>query len=203
MTPRTAANSEFRKPTESPLFEPERIAALAPPNAAIKGLFLEDTLSQATDRAEALRRAGVTATRFPAFSDVPYLSYLRVMESVAKMKHPTVPVGSAVRHLARSYYARFRETMAGKVVFGVLGGDAARVLSQGYRGWSMTLNFGTFGAEVLGPRHMRYRFADYPSMMVETGDVGVVLGAMDTLGVRGQVLVATLDKTHAELDISW
>ena len=198
-----AKEPDFRELLPNPDFQLTRIAAVAPHNATLKGILLDDVLAQAPDRAEVLRRAGASDLRIGAFANVPYLTYLKVVSEVAQMKRPGAPIGATIREMARGYYPRFRDTIPGKTIFGVFGSDARRILAQGHRGWSMLLNFGQYSVSVLAPTHLRYRFAEYPAAMVEASDSGVLLGAMDVLGVKGRLRIARVDERHAEIDIAW
>ena len=159
-----------------------RILAVAPEHATTKGVIFDELLGQAPDRDEALRAAGIAAGRVGAFTNVPYVHYMKLTEVVAKMRRPFAPVGATIRDMARGIYPRFRETIPGRAIFGVLNNAPERVLAEGYRGWRMSISFGDITARLVGPRHIRYRFADYPSMVVEASDAGILQGAMDVLG---------------------
>ena len=112
-------------------------------------------------------------------------------------------MGTAVRELTRGFYARLRETLPGKVIFGMMGSNALGVLGSSYRGYRISLNFGDYSTQVLSPTHVRIRFSGYPSDCVDASDTGVILGALDTCGEKGQVRIARIDDMNAELDAQW
>lgn len=199
--------SALRPPRSELDVDLEHAIKRLPPNATVKGMFVTNVVSQAPDGArgrEAIyARAGTSTHKYVPFRDYPYADLIRVLGAVAEVKYPDLSLGQGVRELGKGFYEAFAGSMAGRVMFGLLGRDAERIMPLGYRGWQVCLNFGDIQSEKLGDRHVRYHFKHFPGM-VETLDVGVVQGALDFCGERSdQVQIADADGRHWMIDIRW
>jgi uncharacterized protein (TIGR02265 family) len=200
----TDESDGFRLPRDDLHFELADVFSVIRPDAAVKGLFLQKVVDRLPDRAALFARAGVPDRRIVPFLDVPYHDYFRVLVAAGQILHPDLSPAQALRRLHLPHYQLFAETLAGRVIFGVLGNDAAQVMPLGPRGWQVNLkNMGEVTAQTLGSRHVRYVFAGYPALLAEICDVGVVQGALAFLGEQGTVRIRTPRPDHAELDIAW
>lgn len=202
--PRLAAAPGFREARDDYAFELSDVLAAVRPDASVKGLFLQTVVDRVGDRAALFARARVPDRRIVPFLDFPYHDYMRVLVAAAEMLHPDVPRTVALRRFHHPFYEAFAETLPGRVIFGVLGRDASRILPVGPRGWQVNLkHLGEVRGHTVGPRHVRYEYSGYPALVCECCDVGVVEGALAFLGERGQVRIRTPRPDHAELDITW
>lgn len=200
-----ALGEDFRRPRDEYRFELEEALATVSPEATVKGLFLQSVIDRVPDRAALFRRAGLPDRRIVPFLDFPYHHYIQVLVAAAETLHPGVPRTVALRRFHLNYYETFAETLPGRVMFGVLGRDAERVMPIGPRGWQVNLkNAGDVRGTSLGPRHVRYVFAHYPALICECCDIGVVEGALRFFGEsEREVRIRTPRIDHTEIDIRW
>ena len=195
---------ELRLPRDSYTLDLESVLRTVPSGSSVKGLFLESVVERVPDRVALFAKAGVAPRRIVPFLDFPYDEYMRILVAAAETVFPTLPRTLALRRFHHSFYEEFADTLAGRVMFGVLGTDAERILPIGARGWQVNVKLGSVTAQTLGPKHVRYVFAKYPALICECCDVGVIEGAMRFLGepqARVRIHTPTLD--HTEVDIAW
>jgi uncharacterized protein (TIGR02265 family) len=197
------ANYELPR-LERPVVLEEHLRAL-PAGATCKGLFFHDVLDRLRKSAPnhaLLAPGGLGTRRYMHFFDYSYADYMRVLHGTAQALWPLAPVGEGLRRLGRSSFPALASSQVGKVLFGVLGSDVRRILQLGARGYQVSLNFGRVEVEDLGPNHLRYQFRSLPAFL-ETYQVGVVEGAMQTCGVEGRVLVKLMNFGLASFDVRW
>lgn len=196
-------NLEFRAPDPSRL-NVDAVLARVPSTATVKGLFMETLLQDidSSEREQLLARAGITFRRYTTFYDYPYSDLLRLERVLAQRAHPELAEGEGIRKLCSAFYEAFAQTMAGRVVFGVLGRNARRIMPLGPKGWKICVGMGRVESEVVGDTHVRYHFHDYPGL-IEAADVGVVEGALGFCRVQGTIAIAEIREGDAVLDIRW
>src|SRR5690606_3740261 len=113
-----------------------------------------------------------------------------------------ISVRESLRRIGRTFYPMLAETLAGKVVFGVLGRDPARVFAIGNKGWDMALNFGRVRVDKVDERVVHYVFTDTPTF-TDTVSIGILEGAGHFLGVEARARIDFRDAGNATLEISW
>ena len=193
-----------RAPRERYPFDLDTVLAAVPPTASVKGMFLQSVVDRVTDRKALFAKAGVADRRIVPFLDIPYHDYMRVLHAAAETVYPNQPPTVALRRFHQSFYLTFSESLAGRVMFGVMGKDAARILPIGAKGWQVNVKLGEVSAVTVAPRHIRYTFAKYPALVAECCDVGVIEGALRFFGEHdGAVRIRTPAPDHTEIDITW
>lgn len=109
----------FRPPDFSrPVTVADAVAACVD-GAVVKGMFMQSVVDE-------LKRAGKPvplATDVIAFKDYPIAAYVELIMAGAAALYPDVPPREGIRRLGRVTWAALRESLIGKVVFGVLGND--------------------------------------------------------------------------------
>lgn len=196
---------EFRAPRSGvPIDLDAHIKAL-PAKAAAKGMFFSDLIKLAEGKLspeEIATRAGVPHRRYVPFMDYPMADLHKITVEVAKVVHPKLPLGDALRLLGRRSYVIFLGSHAGRVLIMSLGQDIEKVMLMGPKAYRIALNFGQFWVERVGERHIRFGVEEYPGFL-ETQQVGVVEGVFEHFGVRGQVQLALTDIGSGVFDIYW
>ena len=185
--------------------ELEAHVELLPDGATCKGLFFADVVDKCTKAGKDARlfeQAGVERTRFRLFHDYAYADYLRLVHAAAGLLHPNCPAGDGLRRIGRSQYAARAQTHIGRVLFGVLGRDFARIAKAGSKAYDLSIGFGRITYERVGERRGRYEFRDAP-VFVETLQVGVVEGGLEATGTRGQVQVEMHSLGHGVVEFTW
>lgn len=188
----------------------DAILARAPPGAANKGVIVKAAFDSVQARPELAAwsperiwaEAGCPGETPGLFQFVPLRHYLDVMVFAAKLLRPEC-IGEGLREIGVAIYPGFVETLVGRMVFGALGRNPARVLMMGPNGWRICNNFGEVHSEQLGPEHVRYHFVDHPFALVETLYAGTVEGACRVLEVTPELLVAQPSARQSVVDIRW
>lgn len=176
--------------------------ALLPPDGAIRGVFVAGLLTQAGKPAEIHALAGVPERRYLPFINYPVRDYIRLLLATASVVYPRLSRGEALRQLAWTAFDTLLGTTAGRAMFAVLGDDPTRVLLMAKRAYALSVNFGTVGAELIAPGHVRVSFRDYP-MFLETTQVGVMEGALRHFKCTPQVTATLVDLANGFLDVRW
>nr|WP_255216687.1 DUF2378 family protein [Pseudenhygromyxa sp. WMMC2535] len=152
---------------------------------------------------EIITRAGVELQRFVPFRDYPWTDFLRIIATVGEMIVGEGQVSEGLREVGRSFYPEFASSVAGKVVFGLLGAYADRVIPLGPKAWNMSANLGNVSGESMGDRYYRYHYEGFPSLVVESMSLGVIEGALAFCQARGDYQIAVIDEMNCVVDIRW
>lgn len=180
------------------------IAAL-PEKATCLGLYFNDVIDAVVRNrsdADVLAAAELPKKRYFPFFSYPYADVVRVIGAAAKLLHPRIPHGEAIRRLGHTVYERLFKTRVGQVVFGALDNDVRRILLAGPRGYDLSLNFGKLTAESPEERRVLYHFRDLPGLL-ETYQVGIIEGTLRHLNVAGRVQIDVFDVGNADVEITW
>jgi uncharacterized protein (TIGR02265 family) len=178
---------------------------IVPAKAACKGMFFADLFKMVEGKAtpeEIATRAGVQHRRYVSFVDYPYTDLLKLTVEVAKIAHPKLPTGDAIRLIGRRCYFTLLGSQVGRVLLMSLGMDAEKVFLAAPKACRIVLNFGRFSAERVGERHVRFVCEGYPSFL-ESYHVGAIEGCLEHFGDRGEVRIALKDLGTATFDITW
>lgn len=170
-----------------------------------KGMFFNRTLKLVAGRADErdiITAAGVKDDHFIPFRDYPWVDFLRLNCAVSDVIYDGRR-SAGLRHIGRTLYATFADSLPGQVTFGLLRNNADRVLSLGAKAWNMSGVPGEVVSESVGDRHYRYHFVGFPSEVVETLGVGVLEGALAECNEVPQLLFGFADPLHTVLDIQW
>lgn len=168
-----------------------------------KGMIFNRVLSLARDHDEdeLLAAAGFEERRFIPFESYPWHDYLRLCCAVSDTLYSSRSAG--LRHIGRTLYVAFADSVAGRVTFGLLRNNADRVISLGTKAWNMIGAPGEVLAESIDDCHYRYHFTDYPAEIAETLGIGVIEGALAECGEVPRLRYARADPMNAVIDIRW
>lgn len=196
----------FRPPrTDGDVDLAAHLAAM-PAGATTKGLFCQDyvdRVAKAHPGVDLFGEAGVEKTRFVPFKDYPYTECLKLQHAAARLLHPELPIGGALRKVGNASYDAFLKSHVGRVVFGVFGANFSMVARVGMKGWQVSMNFGKVSLESIGDHHACYRFEGMP-IFLETVQLGVIEGAMWACGLPGGVFTVEVDDiANARIAAEW
>lgn len=185
--------------TDAPIDVEAQVAAL-PDGARIRGLY-------PSDFARRIREAGgpvpaIARRRYRSFLQYPYADCLRLMVAAARACHPTLPVGEGARRLGWAAFDLFHSTRVGRALYDLAFIGPAELLLLSPRGYDALLSFGHVRAQQLGATRVRLEYRDMPALL-ETYQVGVVEGALMSLGREPRVLVAMDGIANALFDVRW
>lgn len=178
---------------------------VVPAKAACKGMFFADLFKMVESKAtpeEIATRAGIPHRRYVSFVDYPYGDLLKLTVEVAKIAHPKLSTGDAIRLIGRRCYFTLLGSQVGRVLLMSLGMDAEKVFLVAPKACRIVLNFGKFWAERVGERHVRFGCDNYPSFL-ESYHVGAIEGCLEHFGNRGEVHIALTNLGSAAFDITW
>ena len=201
----------FAPPRLDRAIDLETILARAPRGATTKGVAIKAALDRVHARPDlaewtderVLAEAGVPAHRPGLLQDTPWSNYVRVCVFVAGLLRGSDRLAEGLRDVGVDMYKAFGETLVGRMLFGTLGRNFARVLMMGPNAWRVCTSFGEVRAEQQPGQHVRYTFTDYPVEMVETAFVGMIEGACAWHGIEAELLVAEADSRTMVIDIVW
>lgn len=180
-----------------PPIDLERDISLCPPHAQCRGIFLSDI-------ARTLKQKGLTTPqrRYVSFRNYSQREFMELASSAALALSPDMPLRQGLRLLGRSAYPAFSQTLIGKVMFGVLGGDIEMTLLNGPKAYETILSVGTAETVVLEPGTVLCRLRDVHTF-VDSYQVGVWEGALHGCGADGDIRVKKFDHANADFLIRY
>jgi hypothetical protein len=110
---------------------------------------------------------------------------------------------AGLRHIGRTLYSEFSDSLVGRTIFGLLRNNADRVAGLGPTAWKVGGIPGEVVGESVGDCHHHHHFIGYPAEIAETLAVGVTEGALAQCNVRPRVLFAAADDMNSILDVRW
>ncbi len=169
-------------------------------------MFFRDMLALVASKASAeeiAERAGVPHRRYVPFLDYPMADNLKVTVEIAKVLHPEVPVGAAIRRIGRTSYRTFLGSQPARVLMAAVGAkDVEKVLLLAPKAYPIVMNFGRVWAEKVGEHRVHSGCESFPAFL-ETYQVGVVEGVFDHFHVEGEVRIALTDVANAVIEATW
>jgi uncharacterized protein (TIGR02265 family) len=185
---------------------PAELSAV-PPSSSCKGMFFATVFERARGVGtpiELCTAAGIEHKRYLPFVDYALTDFCKLTYAAVQVLYRGEKTAQGLRLLSRGYYETFAQTLSGKIIFGVLGRDAQRMMKVGPKAFSVAIPVpgGSVEVEALGATHMRYHFRDYP-IMLNHANIGVCEGALAFCGVTGRIRIAKQDLGNASYDIQW
>jgi uncharacterized protein (TIGR02265 family) len=168
-------------------------------------MFFGDLLSAARTvsadaTAEVMRELG--SRRYIAFKDYPLREHMALSSRLVPRLFPQHSSREGMRRLGWLVYPLFKESLIGRVVFGVLGHDLDRVMRVGPRSFELSLTRGRASAERLGEGHYRYAFEEIYGFL-DSYYVGVLEGVFRDHGVPCEIRLALSSPSDGVMDIRW
>ena len=173
--------------------------------ARTKGMFINRSLALGRKHAEEyelIAAAGLEEDHFIPFKDYPWVDFIRVCCAVSDVLYEDRRT-AGLRHIGRTFYSEFADSVAGRVTFGLLRNNADRVIALGTKAWNMSGSPGEVVSESIGDRHYRYHYTAFPAEVAETLAVGVLEGALAECGEQPQLRFAAADPMNSVIDIRW
>lgn len=152
------------------------------PDSTVKGWVMAGML-------DAVKAAGKTLPGvgpFTSFKDYPGITINHVAIRAASTLYPGMPQREALRRVGRLAYPTLTTTLAGRVLFGVLGKDIHAVLKLAAKAYDLAGKPGRCTTVELGPNHVVLRLDDVFSY-TDCYQVGVLEGALEACGRTGTV----------------
>ena len=167
----------------APLDVAERIRAV-PPDATVKGMFIEGPLAVAHLRSG--RRRGPAS--YVPFKDYPIAEHVQVLADCAAAAYADVPLREGLRRLGRDALRIFLESLAGRVVFAAAGRNFDAALGLVARSYGLTGNIGSARVIERTPDAAVIRLERCYNLP-DCYHVGVFEAAMERFREPGEVLI--------------
>lgn len=191
-------DDDFAVPDFSAPFDARAYHDACPPEATIKGMFVNDLLEHV---AKGGGRA-ITDKRYVAFKDYPMREYLELAPRACEVAYPGVPPREALRRIGRSAYPTLASTMIGKVIFGVLGKDLEAVMKVAARGYAVAQSAGRADVIEVRPGRAMVKLTNIFTY-VDAFQVGVFEGAILACDREGEVRVKVESIGTATMLATW
>ncbi len=202
----------MKNPSQSPLRTVERATRFAsehalleawieetPRTATVKGMYVDSLLSM-VERTGAPR---LTEKRYFPFKDYPLRDAMRIMLDSAAVMYPTNSPRDGLVRLGRQVFPTLTASTVGKVLFSVAGRSWERSLKLTSKAYEVSITPGTGALAELTDRSARIELRSIWNF-ADTYQVGVMQGAMESLGVRGTVHAVMLGRRcDVDLILEW
>jgi uncharacterized protein (TIGR02265 family) len=170
----------------------------APESGTIKGLYFQDVIAVASAHGTVEK----ARPRYLPFLDYPMREYMQLLVAAANIVYPREPIRNGLRRLGRLAYPTLAETLIGRALFGVAGGDFGIILGLASRAYSISVKPGEVTLAELEGRHALLRLRDLWNFP-DTYQVGVFEGGLIATGLRGEVRVRVLSPCDVDFEVTW
>ena len=153
-----------------------------PPEATVKGMYVETLLSMLKRRGAALP----TDRRYFSFKDYPLGELMRLMVDAVDVLYPGISPREGMTALGRLAFPTLTSTTIGKVIFSVAGNSWVRALTLVTKAYEVSVKPGTAAVAQLNETSARVELREIWNFG-NSYQVGVFEGAMEHFGVRGRV----------------
>ena len=153
-----------------------------PPEASVKGMYLETLLSMLKRRGAALP----TDKRYFSFKDYPLRELMRLMVDAVEVLYPDISPREGMIALGRLALPTLTSTTIGKVIFSVAGNSWLRALNLVTKAYEVSIRPGTASVAEVTETSARVELREIWNFG-NSYQVGVFEGAMKHFGVRGSV----------------
>ncbi|HYQ42044.1 MAG TPA: DUF2378 family protein [Polyangiaceae bacterium] len=170
-----------------------------PPDAAVKGMYIETLLSM-------LKRRGAARPndkRYFSFKDYPLQELMRLMVDAVAVLYPDSSPRSGMIALGKQAFPTLASTTIGKVIFSVAGHNWGRALNLVTKAYEVSIKPGTATVRDLTETSARVELREIWNFG-NSYQVGVFEGAMAHFGVRGTVQPVTVGRRcDVDLIMHW
>ncbi len=177
-----------------------------PAIATTRGIFFQYVAELARDADGVIDErtfAGIKDRRWVPFKSYPLRDFMRLCHNAAKLVHPTLSTGEALRRIGWLCYPSFAATMAGRIVLFAFGMKLDEVLLAAPRTYEHALSGASARVTRVGVRHFRAELRSVYSFAAAY-HVGVVEGTIRAFGYVPEVRVRLSSRrSDIDLDIRW
>jgi uncharacterized protein (TIGR02265 family) len=179
----------FVDPSSLPPIDVDEAIRAIPPDATIKGMFIQGLLDlvPAAQSSDARRRV--------AFKDYPLAEFAQAAVMVARIVHPDLDLRAALREVGRSTYRAFLQSLTGRVLFGVLGKDLQAMIAATTKAYGLTQSHGRAVVVEKSTHHCVLRY-DRLYQFLDALEVGVVEEAVTSCGYTAEIALQ-LESSHS------
>jgi uncharacterized protein (TIGR02265 family) len=188
----------FFAPDDAAPFDPQPHILGVPSDHGVRGLYFNSILLNASARGVAIS----PVRNYVDFKHYPVREWLEFMIEAAQRCHPGLSLRGAVRRMGRIAYPAFAASMVGRVMFGILGNDIARVMKIASKGYDCSLTHARVIIVAADSHSVRVRF-EHSYAFIDAYQVGVFEGAFEACKRQGEVYVRTDSVCEGEAFARW
>jgi len=188
----------FASPDFSRPLDVEAGVSQLPIGSSIKGMYLQSVVDLCVSTGRPLPPRPV----YTAFKDYPLVDHIRLLVEAARLVHPDVPLREGLRRIGRSTYDVMAATLIGRVVFGVLGKDIARVTRLVAKAYEISGRGMTATLVDAGEDWSQVRLEGH-TCLVDSYHVGAFEGVLRACDIEGEVRLHEVSPTTTDLFTVW
>ena len=171
--------------------------AVVPPDAVIRGMFLQVLLDAFSQEL----KAKIRARRYVAFKNYPMREYVELLALSAENNRAQRPA-EHMRRLGRLIYPNYVKTLSGSAIFAVAGRDYGRVIEASPTAYKVGLAPASITIKRLESNHAQVELRNVFNLP-DFHQVGIWEGAMKVCGVSGAIKTRVIDFGATDFDIRW
>jgi uncharacterized protein (TIGR02265 family) len=191
----------FSPPDFHAKLDPAEFVRSTPPTAMIRGAFITNLLTMARSAQRELSCVD-PKKKYHAFKDYPLSEHVEILSEVARVVHPALMFGEALRQIGQRIYPLFASSLVGKVIFSTVGHSPPSLLSAGAKAYNVSASVGSVKTISLDDHHGHF-FLDEMYNYVEQYHVGIMEGAIKVIGYEPQILTKPISRTSSEFYVTW
>ncbi len=188
----------FALPDFSAPLDVDKYVEACPPDVMTRGMFFQDIANALEQRKLPVN----TTKKYAAFGQYPAREFIKIAADAAGKIFPGVPARAGLCHLGRLAYPTFKETMIGKVMYGVLSNDVEKIMKIAPRGYPAALSSANVTIVTIGKDHCHFNLKGMFTF-VDSYQLGVVEGVPMSCGAIPRISAKILGPAEAEIFVSW
>jgi uncharacterized protein (TIGR02265 family) len=188
----------FVLPNDTAPFDPRPNLRGVPDNHRVRGLFFNSIIDVA-------KRRGIVVPRihdYVDFKHYPVREWMELVLGAARLCYPQLSLRGGLRNLGRYAYPSFATSMVGRVTFGILGDDLARIMNIASKGYACSLTHARVTVVSATAQSVRARF-EHSYGFIDSYQVGVFEGVFQACNRAGEVHVRVDSVCEGEIFARW
>jgi uncharacterized protein (TIGR02265 family) len=169
-----------------------------PDGHGVRGWLFNTVIDMAEARGVALR----PSRGYIDFKYYPVRDWMELMVEATRQCYPQLPLRAGLRALGRLAYPRFVTSMIGRVTFGILGNDIARIMATAPKAYEVSFTHSRVSVLDSGMQSVHVRF-EHTHAFLDSYHVGAFEGAMDACKRVGEIHVKIDSLSQGELFVRW
>ncbi len=196
---------EFVPPDFAADLDVEACIARCPASATAKGMFLSGAAEMGRRAAPSRQEeifSGLVRQRWTPFLDYSLRDNMRIMVNVTRLRWPRETVREGLRRVGWTAYPTFAESMAGRVILGVVNKDLEAKFSVVTRGFSLSVSHARVTPRRIGDRHWQLEYVDVYCFL-DSYHVGILEGVVRTHGLVPDIRIQLTSPESGTMDLRW
>ncbi|MFO0554676.1 MAG: DUF2378 family protein [Polyangiaceae bacterium] len=188
----------FSLPSFSAPLDLDAEIAKCPSSATVKGMFIDAVQK----RIRALNATPQFDARVVPFNDYSTVHQMRLLAQWARLAHRILPPREGLRRVGWSAYEDLTNSLAGRVLFGVLGRDIVAITKLASKAYAIAGSPQRATVVELADKQAIVRLEDI-HLFIDSYQIGVMEGVLRLCRLEGSVLTKRLSETSCEMCVEW